>query len=212
MDVNFLAAVVFDCSTRHRRRKGWDPRPTSRERFANQVCVWLDPFWSGLTCSRFGAPSITPTSATAVFHIRGRICPLEPCTLQRITYTWGVPTMTRSLCNSVKLHFFHEAPKPGGEIGRDFLYASAFPLALLLPQLAPSHPEPRSPSAALHEALGGVYGLFNYNNKESSADRIAGLHLVVRSLLSNPQPPLNTVVYAIQGEKRTAAGVFRWII
>jgi hypothetical protein len=242
MELDFLAVVVFDAvrapasrakadaQEEEEGRCGWDPYPITRAKAANLVCVWVDPFLSGLTCTRCGEPVVGASSTTVVFRVCGRLAPLEPCITQRIVAAWGPPGGTRAVCNSVKLHFFHQTQRIMGEVGYEFLYSSAFPLGLLLlppppsPRAAPTPVPPASPpSAPTPLALGGVYGLFNYNHDTSSADPIAGLWLIITSvrpphgglppplLLPPPPPPLllpaattplttpPLAVYALQG-------------
>jgi hypothetical protein len=216
MELDFLAVVVCDASLTARRAPSvpreempdrWEPcAPTRADKAPNLVCVWTDPFWSGLTCARQGEPVVSghgsSSGLSTVFRVRGRLDPLQPCTTQRLMGAWGPPSPARTMCNSVKLHFFHQTLcADRGEIGYEFLYSSAFPLALLLPCPPPAAASSSSPvvvvvdgkTAAPPLALGGAYGLFNYNYNPAISDPIAGLWLLIsRTPAAAPLPSTST--------------------
>jgi hypothetical protein len=245
MDVDFAAAVVYDPERpdNNNNAKGtastawaWDPTPTTCDRAATEACVWVDPFWTGVTCQRIGPPvvmmtpplsgesrgrrRITSTIATpttvAVFRVRGRISPVKPSTLQRLAGEWPANDESRGMCNSIKVHFFRTSREEGGEVRRDFLYSSAFPLEELLPLSAASFAREQQQLQSNgiievgshyhhhHHAfgrIGGEYGLFNYNRMDVSSDPIPGMRLITMRLGTVPTvAPHNAVVYAIQGE------------
>jgi hypothetical protein len=204
MELDFLAVVVCDAALTTRRAPSvpreempdrWEPLAPTRatSKAPNLVCVWTDPFWSGLTCARHGEPVDHGSGLSSVFRVRGRLEPLQPCTTQRLMGAWGPPSHARTMCNSVKLHFLHQTRcDDRGEIGYEFLYSSAFPLALLLPA------RPSSPAAAAAPslALGGAYGLFNYNYNPNVADPIAGLWLIISPSAAPLPPPHSSCVAA----------------
>jgi hypothetical protein len=234
MDIDFAAAVVYDPvrpdnnasaqGTTAKTAWSWDPTPTTCERTATEACVWVDPFWTGVTCQRVGLPVAAPsqrghgrlnaattaaTTTVAVFRVRGRISPVGPSTLQRLGGEWPASEdESRGMCNSIKVHFFRTA-REGGEVRRDFLYSSAFPLEDLLPLSAAAfeRQQERQQQQQYHLGdhrmmLGGEYGLFNYNRVDSSSDPIPGLRLITVRLGPPTSAPRNAVVYAIQGEQR----------
>ena len=123
--------------------------------------------------------------SAAVFHVQGRMHPTTPSTIQRLAYDWPSVTDVKSMANSVKVHFFHTAQRKAdrGEVRRDFLYSSAFPIDVLL-----------SASDAYH-----CFGLFNYNAHEGLATPIRGLRLAVTRLGPPPTPPPDMVFFAVAG-------------
>jgi hypothetical protein len=232
MDVDFAAAVVYDPerpdnNTNNLNNGGsggrkatastacsWDPAPTTCDRAATEACVWVDPFWTGVTCQRVGLPVVVPQAShgrrgcsmavtVAVFRVRGRISPVGPSTLQRLGGEWPASEEeSRGMCNSIKIHFFRTA-REGGEVRRDFLYSSAFPLEELLPLSAASFERQQQQQQQQGDQIGGgEYGLFNYNRIDSSSDPIPGLRLITVRLGPPTAAPRNAVVYAIQGESR----------
>jgi hypothetical protein len=130
MELHLAVAVVYDAhkakterrlttSIPHQREAAvelFDPRPHTDASAANLMCLWADPFWSGLTVK-----AIEPVSSqAAVFHVRGTLRPESHHALR---------------CNnSLKMHFFRvHPPALDGNIRRDFLYSTAIPLHRLGP-------------------------------------------------------------------------------
>ena len=93
-----MLAVVFNpkppsaSSSMMAEGGGLDMRPWTADLASNSVCVWVDPFWTGIVCKRMGEPIITTTtntnnknndegggtatttsvsSCTVVFHVQG---------------------------------------------------------------------------------------------------------------------------------------------
>lgn len=171
INIQFAVAVLFEPATAaadEEEEEAWNPRPTTRERAANTLCAWADPFWTGLT-----AEALAPSPPDAVvFNVRGVLRPIAPPPV-------ALPRpadASLSLCNSIKLHFFHTSTTPafGGkeeaDPRRDFLYSSAFPLELLL----------RGAFGAENGAENGeFFGLFNYNRLDTSNAPIPGMRLRV---------------------------------
>ena len=214
MQVAFTAVVMFDAALREadaaaapqeeeededddaaaqsteRTADAWNPAPKDPTSLKddgrvlpNQACAWLDPFWTGLVCNAEEPLFVQGRAVGAVFRFAGEVRPTTPSLLQRLASP-AEPAQEeqRSLCNSMKLHFFHTSHGTG-ETVRDFVYSSAFPLSFLL--LAP----PRD---------GSVYGLFNYNYKDSVATPLPGFRLVVFPVRPTRLPPA-TSVFALRG-------------
>jgi hypothetical protein len=234
MDLHFAMVLLFDGQRAHQADdddapdEGWDPRPTTRARAANLVCVWVDPFWTGLTCTSVGAPvqygdrEGEGGPVGVVFRVRGTLHPVPPSTTQRLLQQQQPPPPQPALtmCNSVKLHFFHTSrePGPGNETRRDFLYAAAFPLAALLGPMRvvrSSASTTTTTGAQLqllpfdlssHQAAPPVpfqaFGVFNYNRADSSAAPIGCMRLMLRPLLLRTPPtriPPGVVLLALKG-------------
>ena len=193
--IDYVAAVLYDPAHRPAHHHGarsvistllfssspvpedddedtWSAYPSDPSRTPTVACVWADPFWSGLTCRVLSPPRQTP-----VFRLRGTLSPLVV-----------VAPDKKTLCNSLKVHFFRDGPDdhehaganiPPTERKCDFLYASAFPLVL----------------------SGGArfFGLFNYNRDDASSDPIPGLCLAVTPCGPLPSIPRDTQLLCIRG-------------
>ena len=218
MQVAFTAVVVFDPvlheadahrgtqqeeeeeededSRLGRTADAWNPvprDPTSLKDdgqvLPNQACAWLDPFWTGLVCTldSGAAPQkpffVQKRSVAAVFRFAGEVRSTTPSLVQRLA-SEDEPQQVRSLCNSVKLHFFHTTAGAGGarETVRDFVYSSAFPLSRLTQPQADED----------------IYGLFNYNYKDSAATPLPGFRLAIFPVRATQLPPA-TSLFALRG-------------
>jgi len=171
---------------RHKEECDWsaDPSGGHLERLPNRVCAWADPFWTGLTCSSSSSSSSEAAAVSSVFHVRGALCPRALSTLQTLVMMGVVGERGRSLCNSLKLHFFAVAhDKKEEEEHASFVYASALPLELLFTR-----------------GRGGarVFGVFNYNRCDTSAAPLPQFELI--ALPVSPAPPVaGVLMYALPG-------------
>ena len=170
---------------------GWsaDPSDGHLERLPNRVCAWADPFWTGLTCSAAcsGSSSSSSSAPVSVFHVRGALRPRALSTLQALVGMAEEAKGGRSLCNSLKLHFFavtrHDVV--GEEERASFVYASALPLELLFLR-----------------GRGGAqaFGVFNYNRCDTSAAPLPRFELLALPVAPAPPAP-GVLVYALPGPR-----------
>jgi len=185
IELNF--ALLILAYTGERNPKGEEEADAPAR--ANLACVWLDPFWTGLTAR-------LQTHTAPMFHVNGCIRPMPPGTLQTLcrrgpdTADKAAACMSaRTLCNSVKVHFFHER-RDGEEMRRDFLYASGFPLACVFATMM------MPPPSSSHTPA--LFGLFNYNFDDCSKEAIPYLRLAVHPL-APARVPATTLMLATHG-------------
>jgi len=193
MEVDFTLVVMAMHALREKYE--WDPFPTTPDRAANLACIWLDPFWTGLTCQSVQNLVSLSNGTASVFRVTGVIKSIESSTMQKILGASSIETngntqrkRKSTICNSVKIHFFHMS-HDGNEIRRDFLYSSAFPIDILLYD---NHTESQH-----------LFGLFNYNANESECKPLSGMRLFVRPNKPHgiivSKIPKETVILAIRG-------------
>lgn len=123
----------------------------------NRLYVWLDPFWEGTVVQAL-------SGGEPVFRLR---VTLRPLAFPRVAHNHTEAKSARTLCNQVKLHFFHEAPIDGdeGEVRRDFMYAAIVPLAAFF--------------QATTQAAVRYCHAFSYIRCEVSANPIMGLRIAL---------------------------------
>ena len=169
--------MALGWQTSAKEEDDWNPRPVDAQHAANLVCVWADPYWTGLTCHAVGPPHVSGNhGVSTVFCVRGtlRPTPIPIAAGDTRRRSGDSPDAVRSLCNSIKMHFFRESfDKGSGETRRDFLYACAFPLASLW----------RTPQR------GQCYGAFNYNRLDVSMAPISKMCIAVTPCGPPSQPP-----------------------
>jgi len=178
----FLVVLATKSSPQTTKKYDWDPYPTNSDRSANLACIWLDPFWTGLTCHCLNDSLCTFSSGNntaSVFRVTGNIDEITPSSMQQIIMLQHQqPCSTqqgkrKTICNSVKVHFFHSS-RDGNETRRDFLYSSAFPLEVIVQNAAVATTD------TTNKMNNKLFGLFNYNAMESECQPLVGMCLFVR--------------------------------
>jgi hypothetical protein len=79
---------------------------------------------------------------------------------------------TNTICNSVKVHFFHCSDAEDASARIDFLYSTAFPLEILFHATAEKHDK------------SGYYGAFNYNTGDTYCRPLAGVTIRIVPIAS----------------------------
>lgn len=169
-----VAVVLVPTGAPSRGERQWDPGNT----MPNQVSAFVDAGWEGHFCDHPRPAS----NGCVVFELRWDLKPHKQSTLQRVLDPDSKHAgKRRSMCNSLKLHFFHQknsSDPAAGERRRDFMYSSAVPLH--------------------HLAAPSFAGLFNFNINEKSTEPFERLAVCVVPLRPICIPP-DTVLLAVGG-------------
>ena len=140
-----------------------------------------------------------------IFKVQGQITPCQASLVQAIANDWPAPHEPHSLCDSIKIHFFH-TEHDGYNMRRDFLYSSAFPFKELFRN---GNTNPAAPGAMKE------FGLFNYNYADTSANAIPGFRLMLWHHGPPVSLPHNVILYPIAGipadEHERVLRVGNWI-
>ena len=126
----------------------------------NRASVFIDPDWEGV----FVMDSLpVPEANATAFVVRLRLTKTPRATLQIMRL--GAHAETNTICNSVKVHFFHCSG--AAEARLDFLYSTAFPLETLL-----------------RDSASGAYGAFNYNTGDTCCRPLDGVTIRIVPIAS----------------------------
>jgi hypothetical protein len=119
----------------------------------NCASVFIDPYWEGV----FIMDSLpVPNANATAFAVKLSLNKLPRTALQIMRL--GDHAVTDTICNSVKVHFFHCENAEDTKDRLDFLYSTAFPLETLF-----------------NSTRGGYYGAFNYNTGDSYCRPLDGV-------------------------------------
>ena len=158
----------------------------------NAAAVWLDPQWTGLW--RECIVQKTKDFDNCGFRVQGTIRSMRP------SWCCCVPETQRSLCNSIKIHFFQVRPaaRKAGELSTDFLYGTALPLSEIMQE-----PTGGGNAWLLNRRDDGhrhrLYGVFNYNDSRGqSSTRISNIRVVIKNLRALAIPR-DTQLLRLQG-------------
>ena len=128
----------------------------------NRASVFIDPYWEGVFI--MDSLPVQEASATA-FVVRLSLTKLPRTTLQIMRL--GDHAETNTICNSVKVHFFHCSDAEEARL--DFLYSTAFPLETLFHATAEKH---------------DTYGAFNYNTGDTYCRPLDGVTIRIVPIAS----------------------------
>jgi hypothetical protein len=141
----------------------------------NFVSVWCDSNWSGLYEYATDIIRHSKHESCSIFKIQGKMTHRDPSFLQ--LFQWNAYKLLNhgdkssiTICNSIKLHFFHARNIKGFQedrLKRDFLYSSSIPLIQC----------EQSKKGNVYSDT--VFGVFNYNVNENVCECIPHIRLVV---------------------------------
>jgi hypothetical protein len=142
----------------------------------NGVSVFIDPYWEGVFCTD---STPVPDANAVAFVVRLRLAKLPRSALQIMRL--GDHAETNTMCNSVKVHFFHCDNCKEESARLDFLYSTAFPIE------------------SLFNNKSDYFEAFNYNAAEAMCRPLDGVTIRIVPIASAVDPSfrLNTTLLCI---------------
>ena len=129
IDIDF--ALIVHCRSHSQSNNSDSPFAVP----SNLLSAWADPFWTGGTCASTQTLTVGDghSGHSTFFHVKWNMRPVEQSKLQAVInpITSENKKQKRGICNSIKIHFFNTF-KRDNETVMDYLYATCFPLELLL--------------------------------------------------------------------------------